>query len=48
MLLYGSTARWLDRIRALPGRRYPDRAMLDDSTTTDAGTSPGSLARELP
>jgi len=41
-----NVARWLDRIRELPGWLYPDRAMRDDSTTADGGTSPGSPANE--
>ncbi|WP_428423493.1 glutathione S-transferase family protein [Methylibium sp.] len=41
-----NVARWLDRIRELPGWQHPDRAMRDDSTTADAGTGPGNPARE--
>lgn len=45
---YPNVARWVDRIRALPGWAHPDRALRDDSATADAGAGPGSLARGAP
>lgn len=43
-----NVARWLGRIRELPGWLHPDDAMLGDSTVVDAGTGPGVQVEERP
>ncbi len=37
-----NVARWLTRIRALPGWQHPDRAMLGDGTVVDVRTGPAA------